>query len=474
MSIREQKGSSAQYETDVTLHLSDFIRGIQKFWWLGAVLAVLFGGTVLCWTRANFMPLYQAFTTVTVLTQTEILSESGTQPAYSFSYSRATAERLAAAVQYAAQSDMLHQKICMELGVPAMPAQLSVEFAAGTNMMTVSALGQDPQQVCEVLRSFAAHYGDVTAYIIGPTMLVTISEPEYPTEPCNTREGEASAIQAALVGLALGAAWIVLYALLRQTVRTKADIRQDLDQTCIGVLPQVTFRRHKRRMDSRLLLTNPAVSRDFLESVRLLGDVVQNGLRDGEKVVLITSTAPEEGKSVLTLNLAAVLAKNEKTVLVLDADLRNYGSSALLHLDHTQNISAAVEQERSVHGHIQNCAALGIDVMTFDVQTQPLRQIIRTEHMQEIMDGLKSRYDLILIDTPPCGVMSDAAIIAGAADAAVYVVRQDTVLTSCVRKGLDLLLSTEIRLMGCVLNGAAAGLGGYGCGGYRHKAEIDI
>lgn len=455
------KDQAAQPEMDVTLHLSDLFRGIRKFWWVSVLCVILCGGAAFYWSHARFVPLYQTSATYSVLIQNDTLTGVEGQSAYSFSYNRATAERLATAFQYASMSSILHQKICDELGVSQMPAALYVDFAEGSNLMTVTVYGQNPQLTYGVLVSFVKHYSDLTLYIVGSTQLVTIAEPVFPSEPYNTQAWKDTTLKGALVGAALGLAWIVLYALLRQTVRTKEDVRQELNQSCIGVLPQVSFKRHKKKMDTRILLTNPAVSGDFMESVRLLRDAVQNGLRETEKVVLVTSTAPAEGKSVVVVNLAAILARNNKKILVIDADLRNSGIAALLGAKEESTTGAEQKDAQALY-HIRESELLGVDVLMFDTRANHLRRIIRTDQMRKVVEPLKERYDLILIDTPPCGMISDTAIIAGAADAAVYVVRQDTVLTTRIRDGINALMSTDVRLMGCVLNGATAGFGSYG------------
>ena len=96
---------------------------------------------------------------------------------------------------------------------------------------------------------------------------------------------------------------------------------------------------------------------------------------------------------------------------------------------------------------------------------------MRADRLKEVMAAVREQYDLILIDTPPCGVIADAAVLASAADTALYIVRQDTVLSACIREGINTMLSTDIRFAGCILNGALGGLGGYGshyrCGGYH-------
>ena len=87
---------------------------------------------------------------------------------------------------------------------------------------------------------------------------------------------------------------------------------------------------------------------------------------------------------------------------------------------------------------------------------------MRTSYLQKLLGDLRKEYDLILIDTPPCGLISDAAIFARASDAVLYVVHQDHVMSASIRTGINTLLSTDIRLLGCVLNGVTSGLGSYG------------
>lgn len=87
---------------------------------------------------------------------------------------------------------------------------------------------------------------------------------------------------------------------------------------------------------------------------------------------------------------------------------------------------------------------------------------MRTEYVRGLLDKLRDSYDLIIIDTPPCGLISDTEVIARAADAAVYVILQDTVRVSRIKEGLGNLLLANARVIGAVFNGAQSGLTGYG------------
>ena len=333
-------------------------------------------------------------------------------------------------------------------------------------MIKITTTGSDPQKTYDVLMSVIKNYPYVTEHIIGPTKLVMISSPEVPTEPCNGPAWKNATLKGVLAGLLIGAVWIVLYAILRQTVRTKEDVQRELNQTCIGVLPQVTFQGYDQKVNTDILLTNPMVGHDFPNALRLLGSAVQNSLRESEKVILITSTAPGEGKSITALNLASVFAQNGRKVLVVDGDLRSSGISRMLFPD----APAQADKNDSLYDIIY-VEPLGVSVLKFPGAQKQLREMMRADRLKEVMAAVREQYDLILIDTPPCGVIADAAVLASAADTALYIVRQDTVLSACIREGINTMLSTDIRFAGCILNGALGGLGGYGshyrCGGYH-------
>ena len=349
-----------------------------------------------------------------------------------------------------------------------MPATVTAKCVTGTNMVTLTAQGNDPEMTYKALMSVIKNYSSVADYIIGRTKLLMISEPVVPTSPSNRMAWQKSVLTAAAIGLMLGVAWIMIYAILRKTIRTKEDIRNILNQHCIGILPQVIFKKYRRQINTDIILTNPLIGSGFMESLRLLRTSVQNSLNDGEKTVIITSTAPNEGKSIVTTNLAAIFAKSEKKVLVIDCDLRNSGIAISLKNEELKTVRTDKESKYSI-SHVES---LDFDLLTFDSSPALLQRVIRTSGINDMLNRLKEEYDLILIDTPPCGVISDASIIAGAADAILYVIRQDAVMQNTIRSGINMLLETDARFLGCILNGAAGGLGGYGgyykYGGY-HK-----
>lgn len=459
MSISEIKKKNTSSEIDITLHFSDLWKGFIKFWIICVVLAVVFGGFMFYKSYTNYIPSYQASATFTVHTENATLSGDGGLSAYSFYYDRGTADQLASVFPYVLQSNILQKQVCHDLGVNRMPASVSATCVTGTNMVTLTTSGSDPQQTYDVLLSVIDNYPYLTEYIIGRTQMVMISDPVVPTEPTNSMYWMESTAKGAIIGFIIGALWILIYALLRKTIRTKDDIPKALNQTCIGVLPKVKFKKYKKNPNTNVLISNPLVGNAFMEAIRLLRDSVQSKLEENEKVVMITSTAPGEGKSSTTLNLAGIFAKNNKKVLVIDGDLRNSGIQKILSGEIASENSAS-QNERFYT--IEKVDSLNIDLLTFNTLFHRLWKIMRTANLKEVVDSLRDEYDYIFIDTPPFGTISDAAIIAGASDAVLYLIKQDTVLVPSIRESINTLLSTDTKIIGCFLNGADTGISGYG------------
>lgn len=443
---------------EIKVLLSDIWRGVIKFGWIALVLAVLFAGIQFYRSYVRYTPVYKVTATFTVHTENKVLSGEDGVKAYSFFYDRETADRLTTVFPHIIKNKLLQNRVCEELGVDSMPANVTASGVQGTNMMTLTATGSDPQMTYDALLSVIENYSSVADYIIGRTKLIMINEPVIPEKPSNTTAWVSSVMSAALIGLVLGLGWILVYAILRKTIRTKEDIRNVLNQHCVGILPQVVFKKYRREINKDIVLTNPLVGNEFFESLRLLRGSVHGLLANGEKSVMITSTAPSEGKTVVSVNLASIFARDDKRVLLIDADLRDSGIREILDTEDFEKERI----EECQYFYVDLIKPLGFYLLTFDERIESVQHIIRDDYLQEKLNEFSGKYDLIFVDTPPCGVISDASIIARVVETVIYVIRQDAVLQSSIRAGINSMLETDAKFLGCILNGTIGGIGGYG------------
>lgn len=448
----------------IEIYASDIWRGFLKLWWICILITIICSLAMIAFSFISFKPVYKVSATFTV--QTQDISASGTGiTSYSYYYNRSTAEQLSNTFPYILESNLLQSAVCEDLGIESLPASITATSVEGTNMFTMQAVGRDPQSTYNVLISAMENYPSVAEYVIGSSKLVMISEPVIPDTPSNSRGTVRNAVLGFLIGIILSCGIIAFYAIARDTIRTKKDIQEKINQNCIGILPKVTFKKYNKEVDRSILIDNPLTGDSFMETVRQLRNSIVSELDEMSKTILFTSASPEEGKTTVSTNLAIALAKMEKRVILIDADIRNPSVEKSIIKYEKYNKSGL-----DSYSQIKNVPDLGINIMTFTVTEDNMWKVINTEYLEKIIEDLKQKYDYVIIDAPPCALVSDPITIAGVVDTTILVIKQDTVRTTRIKYAIDSLQSVNANILGCVLNSAASGIMGYGYyyGGYGY------
>ncbi len=463
MEQKENQKRIAISDEGIQIDLNSLLKGISKFWSLCVVFALIFGGIVFAKEQISYVPQYTAQVTFTI--STENTSSTGVS-VYSFYYNEATANQLTDTFPLILSSNLLQDAVCEDLGISYLPVSLSAKAVEGSSMFTLSATGRNPQETYDILLSVMENYPDIAKYAVGNIKFNIITSPVVPTEPSNSNDYVKKVLIGGAVGVGLGGVFIVLYALLRKTIKSKADVKEKLNCEVIGTIPHVTFKKSTRDNARAVLYTNEKLESSFNESFRVFRNVFENALKNDEKIIIGTSTAPSEGKTTVVTNLALALREGGKKVLLVDGDLRNPSVAPLLNIraETIRPIKATREYEIS---YLQE---YGIYFMKINGEKGHNFKYMNSSYAKNIFDSVKDDFDVVLVDTPPCGLVSDALFFAQAADAAFYVILQDTVRIPKIQSGLNNLMSTDVNIMGCVINGMESKHSHYGYG-YGYKSH---
>ena len=173
------------------------------------------------------------------------------------------------------------------------------------------------------------------------------------------------------------------------------------------------------------------------------------------KVILVTSSVPEEGKSTVTANLAAAIAQLGRNVLLIDADLRRSSQHRLWGVDNRQGLKDIVTDKISPLSIIKqpmpklNLLTSGI------VDSNPLA-ILDSPEMSDFVGRSRRDYDLILIDAPPLPVTADVLTISKQVDGILFVTRPGVVEQDSADLAQEALATTGQKVLGMVINGVKA------------------
>ncbi len=183
------------------------------------------------------------------------------------------------------------------------------------------------------------------------------------------------------------------------------------------------------------------------------------------RTVLVTSGTSAEGKSTIAISLARMAARSGQKVLLADCDLRRPSIAGALGLATTITMEDLLLGRASLSDAIQRDEASGLHVIPArSGATQPL-DLLGSQRMRDSLRDLAQSYDLIVVDSPPVTLVSDAMVVAGLADTTLYLIRWEATPRDVALAGIQQLRRAGADIVGVVLNLARPGRhGGYGYG----------
>lgn len=462
----EEQGS-----LDLMVLLVDLFKGFKRFWWLLLLLVLAGGAYNLLGSQASYTPMYRAEATFTIATRSTTNIGSGD---YSFNYSSGIVTQMARTFPYILSSDILQTIIKEDLGVSSLNGSISATGVEATNLFILRVTSTSQDDAYRILLSAIKNYPRVAEFIIGDTKLNMLSDPEVTQSPYNAVPRRRIMLRGMVMGGLAGGALLLLYAMLRRTIRKEDDIRTQLNQKSLAVLPHVAFKRRKNKGAGKLIILSRQVTPAYKEAIRSLRTRVSKEMAGLDaRVLLVTSTLPGEGKSTLALNLALSLAQKGARVALLDADLRHQRLQHLLSLDGVEpTLAEVLSGQARLQDAMHERYLPGFYFVPYGQHRGDTMEALRAPALAGLVDDLARMMDYVIIDTPPAGILSDAAALAALGDCLLYLIRQDTAKVSQVLDGLQNIAYSGIPIIGCVLNDASAGFTGYGYGyGYGYGSR---
>ena len=455
-----ENGSSSPL--DLLNILVRFKHAFVQMWLLVLVMTVFMGGFTWYREKSAFTPMYLAkaiFTVDTGYTAEDIFG-TGTY------YDHYAAQQLASTFPHLLSTDMMRDLVVQELEKGYINGYATATAVADSNMLLLEVTSNNPQDAYDYLCAVIECYPRVAVYMTQYPQVKIVTAPELPTEPEEYFDDLGPIVKGSLLGAVLSLLIILGCSFMSKTIQTTDELKAAVNIPILVALPKVTLKKRRSRAET---LIAASADMNMTESIRGLRMKVKKLVKDQEKkIILLTSTLPGEGKTTVSVNLAASLVRDGHRVVLLDADMHHQSvARALGEAPESNGLMACMDDsELDILACVRTNEKYRLDFIS-GRNVEKRHYSMNQSAVRRMLDRLCQEYEYIIIDTPPNDVVSDAMALCRCANCVLYVVRQDRVQKAQVINSIHEMYEKGIKITGCVFNGVPKFQRQYGYG-YRY------
>ena len=433
------------------MELRDYFRMLGRSWWLILVLAVVGGGAGGAYAVVQ-PPVYQASA------KAFISASAGTSLSDLSSGASYLSEAVKGYADIARTAYVLNPVIASE-GLQTTPAALAQDVTTTPGdqeaVLQVTVTDGSAARAARIANAITAQLatavvdltptGGTAATTSSAVKLTPVDPAIVPTSPSSPKPALTIAL-GAIAGLVLAVLIGLLRELLDTRVRGQEDVARVTDAALLG-----TTARSARVRERPLILRDAATSLQAEEYRTIRTNLRFVQLDDERRSVVVTSSKEREGKSTAAANLALAVAGLGERVLLMDADLRRPTLATLFGVDGAIGLSDVVIGDVSLDDAIQPLAAGNIDLLPAGTIPPNPNELLQSRSMDQLLDRLHARYDLIVIDTPPVLAVSDAAVLSTRAGGALVIAAAGRARRGQLTQAFDALDRAGVHILGVIL-----------------------
>ncbi|AQG99878.1 protein tyrosine kinase [Burkholderia sp. KK1] len=288
----------------------------------------------------------------------------------------------------------------------------------------------------------------------------TVDFAEVPEKPVAPKKALVIALSAVL-GLVVGCALALGRRMFNRGLETPAEIEQAIDLPVYAIIShseqQASLQTSSRRMPAKpQVLAHVAPNDVAIEGLRSLRTALQFGvLKPRNNVIMVAGPRPGIGKSFVSANFATVLASGGKRVLLIDGDMRRGDLHRMFALGRNSGLAellGGAEPDAVIH----HAVLPNLDVIACGGVPDLPAELLMRERFVHVLDGLRARYDFVIIDSPPVLAVTDSGLIGRYAGSSLLVARHGFHTAAELNQTMRQLASAGVHVEGVVLTDTPA------------------
>ena len=280
---------------------------------------------------------------------------------------------------------------------------------------------------------------------------ISVANPaRAPKSPIKPKKSQ-NLILALIVGLTGGVGIAFFFEYLDPSIKSSVEIKGQLGLTFLGHVEKMESVDSHSGDKGLVALHHP--QSPVTEEFRYIATNILFSIPDKpQKVILITSAIAEEGKSTVAANIAVVMAYAGKKVLLIDADMRKPTIHSLFDVLQEPGLSNHLAQGADFSSFIRQSSTKGLHLVAAGTSPPNPSELLFSQRMADFIEAMRDKFDIIILDSPPVMMLSDAPAVAQGTDGVIMVVKSGATARPIIKKAVQQLLQVGARLTGAVLN----------------------
>lgn len=340
---------------------------------------------------------------------------------------------------------------------------LSISSVTDTSAVKIVATTKDAEVSAAICNDLTKVAPDYVEKAVGVGSINTIDVAKVYNTPVAPNMKKNAAL-GAMGALALACMIIFLIDFFDNTVKDTDALGKEFKKPIIGEIASFGNEKKKKNSDEddHVKLTDKDVPFNVVESYKSIRTNVSFALSTVDKKVFAVSSAnPGEGKSTTSANIAIALAQGGNKILLIDADMRKAVQHKIFGLKNKKGLSSAISKMAQLEECIQKNVMDNLDVMTAGPVPPNPSELLASENMGAILEQLRQEYAMILIDTPPVNVVTDAMELAKNISGIIVVLRYGRTTTEDVEDAIKKVEFAKMNMFGFIMNDVKTKRSGY-------------
>lgn len=348
-------------------------------------------------------------------------------------------------------SDMLRDQVNKAEAEYNLSGDFSAARVGSSNIITMKATSGSAENAFRLLKASVEAYPSLSSYFETGYLLKTLDSISADNIVTNHARNGFYALAAALLVFCGGVGLTGGICFFTDKIHSREQAEAILDMDILGVQHYIK----KKDSQKAILISDKETDISYSEEMDKLVTRIREKMHDHQyKVLMVSSIKENEGKSTIAANIALSLARRGKKVALMEGDLRrpalykifdkevDEDKQFIQYLQGKEELAGVLESGISDYGI--NCVFQGQAVGDPD-------KLLESDAFKAAVEQMRCTMDYVIIDTPPIGIVRDAEIVAGCADAVLLILKQDYVKGAAVNDVVDILEDTGAAVLGGVL-----------------------